>query len=566
MAPLKQICANWAPDNADCRKSGKYGCKNCQVITYCDTSCQKAHWPLHKVACKSPLGKDTWQPAWVVERRTPAFIGGRHAPIFGDKKYLWGNVPAFDLLRLDANEGSAYRGDLRILCAASGDLRHVVKSIAELPSSYRGSMEITLNDRDFDIVARNIILLLIATVVEDVDTASDCMIHLWYSALVRESDFNILQQHVRPVIMDVCRKISDRPSGTLLAKTWTFGQSSIRVVLEKSTWDRLLSFLDVPVGLDAHQAQGVRRNITLAESRKDYRDRYMCCIPNRERLSFSRFREDGILLPFGFPRHEFVVPNPTLFRDAKTWPMPDNADPRHGWPAQDVSQTSSGAASADIFGKLYFYLRAMLSSFLVRLRSLEKVSFELFQKDVSALPDVLKPESFARIDVSNISDCGWLGIRHTLYYIVPLLQNPATNPHATLITLFMNAVDETMTDEENFREIQPNTASSRRLLRYLPPSGGIMSEYDPKLIKFNMARDLVTKYDPVFNRYCDQFEFQKTGEVLGAVMKARHTIIDRWPYRLKLRPGQPGAQEEFDQSLGGGLSSKERYVEWKRTD
>lgn len=37
--------------------------------------------------------------------------------MFGNKKYLWGNVPAFDLLRLDANEGSGYNGDLRILCA-----------------------------------------------------------------------------------------------------------------------------------------------------------------------------------------------------------------------------------------------------------------------------------------------------------------------------------------------------------------------------------------------------------------------------------------------------------------
>lgn len=47
-------------------------------------------------------------------------------------------------------------------------------------------------------------------------------------------------------------------------------------------------------------------------------------------------------------------------------------------------------------------------------------------------------------------------------------------------------------------------------------------------------------------------------------MKVEHTIIDKWPYRLKLRPGQAGAQEEFDRYLSGGLSSKERYVEWRR--
>lgn len=52
---------------------------------------------------------------------------------------------------------------------------------------------------------------------------------------------------------------------------------------------------------------------------------------------------------------------------------------------------------------------------------------------------------------------------------------------------------------------------------------------------------------------------------LGATMKKEHTIIDRWPYQLKLQPGQPGAQEEFDQRISGGLSGKERYVEWNRT-
>lgn len=41
-------------------------------------------------------------------------------------------------------------------------------------------------------------------------------------------------------------------------------------------------------------------------------------------------------------------------------------------------------------------------------------------------------------------------------------------------------------------------------------------------------------------------------------------MIEKWPFKLKLRPGQPGAQEEFDQLLGGGVSGKEFYMEWKR--
>lgn len=123
----------------------------------------------------------------------------------------------------------------------------------------------TVNDRDFDIVARNISLLLIAMVVEDIERASDCMIHLWYSALIRESDLDIIQQQVRPLVNDICTKIADRPSGGSYAKTWSFGQRSVRVVLDKASWSRLLSFLDVPAGLDAQQAQKSRADVMLAE-------------------------------------------------------------------------------------------------------------------------------------------------------------------------------------------------------------------------------------------------------------------------------------------------------------
>jgi hypothetical protein len=62
----------------------------------------------------------------------------------------------------------------------------------------------------------------------------------------------------------------------------------------------------------------------------------------------------------------------------------------------------------------------------------------------------------------------------------------------------------------------------------------------------------------------EKFDFAKAAELTGAVMKNEHTVIEKWPFKLKLRPGQPGAQDEFDRLMGGGVSSKERYLEWKR--
>ncbi|GFG26617.1 monoterpene epsilon-lactone hydrolase [Aspergillus udagawae] len=562
MTTPELICANWDLTNTDCKKEGRYTCKNCYLILYCGPVCQKSHWTRHRSECKSPLNKKTWQPAWVLENRKPSFIGGGVGVQFGMRKYLWGNIPAFDVLRLGLNEGEGYGGVIRILFAASGDLRNIVKTIARLPNSYSQPLELTVNDRDFEIVARNVILLLIALIVEEVDEAVDCIIHFWYSAFVRESDVDVLRHRIRPLIEDVCNKIKDKKTESLLAKTWNFGRHSLRVVLERSSWDRLLAVVDPPAGLTADRAREVRAAITLAESRKDYRDRYMYYQSPSHRIAFNKFREDGLLLPFGSIRHEFREPNPTFFQSANTWPMNDNADPLHGWPLDEVVTTSTVPATADIYGKLFFYIRGMLGSFLGRLPSL-KLSFQLFQLDAACLPDHLENNSFSRIEVSNISDAGWLGIHHTLRLMVPLLQTPLDNPHATLVTLFMNAVDETLTDEDRIQDLTAHSPTTKRLFKYLPPKGRPTSPYDPELIKFNLGRDLVKPYDHIFDRYSKNLKFREAADFFGAAMKETHTIIDKWPYRLKLRPGQPGAQEEFDRCISGGMSGKERYVEWK---
>ena len=65
-------------------------------------------------------------------------------------------------------------------------------------------------------------------------------------------------------------------------------------------------------------------------------------------------------------------------------------------------------------------------------------------------------------------------------------------------------------------------------------------------------------------RFVKDFPVSEAAQFLGAAIKENHTVIEKWPFRLKLRPGQPKAQEEFDRLLRGGVSGKERYMEWKR--
>lgn len=167
-----------------------------------------------------------------------------------------------------------------------------------------------MNDRDMDIVARNVIMLLISLVVGDVDIAADCIIHVWYSALLRKSDLDIMQHCIRPFLEEVCHKLKGKGADTLHAKTWTFDQRSLRLVLKKSAWDDLLSFMDIPKDLTADRAYEIRKAVTLAEDRKDYRDRHLLFQSAPHRIALTRFREDGLLLPFGAARDAFRYPNP----------------------------------------------------------------------------------------------------------------------------------------------------------------------------------------------------------------------------------------------------------------
>jgi hypothetical protein len=73
-------------------------------------------------------------------------------------------------------------------------------------------------------------------------------------------------------------------------------------------------------------------------------------------------------------------------------------DPITGWSLAQVLQTDAGAASKDVYGKLYVHIRARLLSFIRRLSN-TGTKFEIHNLDATQLPSVLGSTKFARIDV-----------------------------------------------------------------------------------------------------------------------------------------------------------------------
>ena len=69
-----------------------------------------------------------------MENRRPAFIDGDEGPLIkyashGRNKYLWGNVPALDIIKLQQNEGVNFAGDLRLLFAGEDYLIRLYRSL-----------------------------------------------------------------------------------------------------------------------------------------------------------------------------------------------------------------------------------------------------------------------------------------------------------------------------------------------------------------------------------------------------------------------------------------------------
>ncbi|KAK8917376.1 hypothetical protein VCV18_009840 [Metarhizium anisopliae] len=194
----------------------------------------------------------------------------------------------------------------------------------------------------------------------------------------------------------------------------------------------------------------------------------------------------------------------------------DSAEPLHGWSLQEVSR-ASGAAANDVLGKLYYSLLDLIRSVHGRLGHVN-ISFHLCNLDAAALPQHLDVMRFDRIErqatkplthwnktqTSNIADTPYLGPERCVSLLGTLLKEPQTNPHATLITLFMNAVPETVTKRDEYASLREELS---QVTKYLTPSFSI-APYDADRLRIDSCRDMVRNNDKFFDRYAGRFHLK----------------------------------------------------------
>ncbi|KAJ5928510.1 hypothetical protein N7466_007466 [Penicillium verhagenii] len=500
---------------------------------------------------------------------------------------LWGRTPAVDMLNLKMNEGSDFQGDLHLLLEDSADLASVFLTISELPKTYTGSIEFTINNRGDEIVFRNIIMLLLAfgvrkdegTVLNklmDLHAVIDCMIHIWYSPFLMKSHIDILQNFIKPLFDKVKAKLriirTNRPNVTTMVHVWNLKSTSIQATLSIEKWNKLFTFIETPAGLTFEKAQHHFANPMKCVVTEHVRNHRFCRMPPTCRLALAKYYEDGMMLSFGCPRQLFTEPNPTFWHDADAPFQRGDGDPLDGWNPTEVFNIWSGPAINDIYGKLWIYLGSVLVRFFNRVKDLN-VTFKVLNSRFEALPWALGDTKFDRIDTSNIIDRGRRGAQATLGTLSGLLQPRNKNVHAVLMTRFENAVSASLTPN-NTKLIRPpkSSANYNKLQSFFEGDFSKAIRFgDPETIKILVTQRLVCYYDAIWERYAREESLAQIGHECELQPKKKHTIIGEWPNAMKLPLGRSETEKnlagiEFHQLVAAGLSPMMRCVEWQKDE
>ncbi|KAL7794697.1 hypothetical protein V8C43DRAFT_321551 [Trichoderma afarasin] len=444
-------CANFQT----CNKVGAFPCtRGCALVAYCSVMCEDAHWPEHKKDCEALLVKDGWRPRYETEGRESSFSDWTTVetapppfPLMEDKKLLWGGTLAADVLNVENNE--ALDEDDRYLSLL---FTGKATTIAKLPPRSDWSVDASINIERIAFFSRNVIVALCA--LEATQSAQghdqaymsrtiDTIIHVWYSAFLTRDNVQYLEEKIQPLLEQVRHHLDGKALDTEIIHTWEFsGGSYLSLALPVVRWNYVINSLKTPPALSYQVAKARMQHVTLDPRKRDAREYHYSKMTDSPhlRMVYQRFLEDGMLLPFGHSRLDFVYPNGALFPEDIKYSYAESGSPLAAWGVLDVNKTP-WAAENDLYGKLYCFLRGVIGNILHWLGPNE-IALVFDNVPIRTLPSRLASRKYDRIEVSNVCGREELSIRDTFQLFWGHLKDPADNPHATLMTWFVNAAKE----------------------------------------------------------------------------------------------------------------------------
>ena len=216
-------------------------------------------------------------------------------------------------------------------------------------------------------------------------------------------------------------------------------------------------------------------------------------------------------------------------------------------------------------GHLYAHITTMLRRFCTKMKSTTSLKFILYGSSALDLPKIIlntnpsTPSSFDRIEVSNVADPGYIGLKDTLSALGSLLKSPSDNQHATLLTLFMNAVhnfEETLGESYKQETMPPRM---RQVAQFLPTPIPKL-KYDPYSVQFISAGTIFRDNEDLFKHWMKSIHAEDIMVNTGMSMRAGNKVIDKWPV------GKVDGVKDFRLLLQSGGTGAERHVEWVRKE
>lgn len=254
----------------------------------------------------------------------------------------WGNSPAIDIINLSYNENDP-KCDLNLAfpgksCSdisssmislitfqriiASGDLRHAIFTVNNLPDNFSGDLKLVINDRTPHVTSRNMVILLVLGMIPDEDLAADIALHFWYSVFF-PAEYKLRISAIVTRYLSSASKdngISNFPLGPRSSLSCTSIQNLLPFLSHILTQSRGLG-----------EFQTAYDSVRKAPERQDFRDRMYAGLRPSHRVAFQEYRRFGIILPFGAINAYFNTPNNSLFSFDAQWLQTDFADPLGGW-------------------------------------------------------------------------------------------------------------------------------------------------------------------------------------------------------------------------------------------
>lgn len=173
-----------------------------------------------------------------------------------------------------------------------------------------------INDNETAIAGRNLVLLLILGGVDDGKLAADMAIHFWYSDFMPDNYKARISSLIAAFLAHAAQERF--VLGRLSDCSFPFSLSS-----QLKSW--LADFELWPILTDEARGEYLRSQAALHGEDVDPKS------SSRNRAAAGKFRQTGIVLPFGADDTQFDAPNPSLFNLYGQWLQNERLDPLDGW-------------------------------------------------------------------------------------------------------------------------------------------------------------------------------------------------------------------------------------------